>query len=158
MYFFAVEEEAVQLASDAARTTCQAPAVLAACRELAQALFLALSAQPKERILAGIPGAATPRAAARAAGGAVRPNGTVTEALAIAVEAFAATDNFRDAVLHAANHGGNADVAAAACGQLAGAHYGVGAIPAAWRDCLLQRDLIEVYADRLLEHALLKMS
>ncbi|HEY2035975.1 MAG TPA: ADP-ribosylglycohydrolase family protein [Steroidobacteraceae bacterium] len=158
MYFFAVEEEAVQLASDAARTTCQAPAVLAACRELAQALFLALSAQPKERILAGIPGAATPRAAGRAAGGAVRPNGTVTEALAIAVEAFAATDNFRDAVLHAANHGGNSDVAAAACGQLAGAHYGVGAIPAAWRDCLLQRDLIEVYADRLLEHALLKMS
>ena len=157
MYFFAVEDEAVQLASDAARTTCQAPAVLAACRELAQALFLALSGQPKARILAAVSSAAAPRAARRAARGVARSNGTATEALAIALEAFAATDHFRDAVLHAANHGGNSDVAAAACGQLAGAHYGMAAIPAAWRDCLLQRDLIEAYADRLLEHALLKM-
>jgi ADP-ribosyl-[dinitrogen reductase] hydrolase len=77
--------------------------------------------------------------------------------LAIALEAFAATDNFRDAVLHAANRGGNSDVAATACGQLAGAHYGASAIPAPWRDCLLQRNLIETYADRLLQHALLKM-
>jgi ADP-ribosyl-[dinitrogen reductase] hydrolase len=157
MFFFAVQEEAVQLASDAARTTCQAPAVLAACRDLAQALFLALSGQPKERILAEVPPVAEPRAAGRAAAGAVRANSTVTEALDIALEAFAATDNFRDAVLHAANHGGNSDVAAAACGQLAGAHYGAAAIPTAWRDCLLQRELIEAYADRLLEHALLKM-
>ena len=155
MYFFAAEEEAVQLASDAARTTCQAPAVLAACRELAQALFLALSGQPKERILAAVTGAAEPRPGGRAAAG--RATGTVTEALAIALEAFAATDNFRDAVLHAANYGGDSDVATAACGQLAGAHYGAGAIPAGWRDCLLQRDLIEAYADRLLEHTLLKM-
>jgi ADP-ribosyl-[dinitrogen reductase] hydrolase len=155
MYFFAVEEEAVQLASDAARTTCQAPAVLAACRELAQALFLALCGQSKERILAAASGAGEPRPKGRA--GAGRASGTVTEALAIALEAFAATDNFRDAVLHAANYGGDSDVAAAACGQLAGAHYGVGAIPAGWRDCLLQHDLIEGYADRLLEHALLKM-
>ena len=158
MYFFAVQEEAVQLASDAARTTCQAPAVLAACRELAQALFLALSGQPKDRILAQAAGAALPRAGGRAAPGAGRPNGTATEALAIALEAFAATDNFRDAVLHAANCGGNSDVAAAACGQLAGAHYGTASIPAAWRDCLLQRDLIEAYADRLLAHYLLQVA
>ena len=156
MFFFAVEEEAVQLASDAARTTCQAPAVLAACRELAQALFLALSGQPKERILAAASSTAEPSAASGAAGG-TRANGTVTEALAIALEAFAATDNFRDAVLHAANHGGNSDVAAAACGQLAGALYGAAAIPAAWRDCLLHRPLIESYADRLLQHVLLKI-
>jgi ADP-ribosyl-[dinitrogen reductase] hydrolase len=146
MFFFAAEEEAVQLASDAARTTCQAPAVLAACRDLAGALFLALSGQPKDRILAHTAGA-TER----------RSTGTVTEALAIALEAFAATDSFRDAVLHAANHGGNSDVAAAACGQLAGAFYGAAAIPAPWRESLLQRELIEAYADRLLQHALLKM-
>jgi len=149
MFFFAVEEEAVQLASDAARTTCQAPAVLAACRDLARALYLALCGQPKARILAESAAAAGPQPAAQA---------TVTEALAIAREAFGATDNFRDAVLHAANHGGNSDVAAAACGQLAGAYYGATAIPAPWRDCLLQRPLIESYADRLLQHALLKMS
>ena len=150
MFFFAAEEEAVQLASDAARTTCQAPAVLAACRELAYALFLALSGQPKADIVA----ATSSTEEARALGGP-RARGTVIEALAVALEAFAATDNYRDAVLHAANHGGNSDVATAACGQLAGAFYGASAIPAAWRDCLLQRSLIESYADGLLRHYLL---
>ena len=148
MFFFAAEEEAVQLASEAARTTCQAPAVLAACRDLARALFLALAGRPKAQILAAV---AAPR-------GRRRRNGAVTEALAVAFEAFAATGNFRDAVLHAANHGGNSDVAAAACGQLAGAHYGASAIPAPWRQCLKHREVIESYADRLLQHALLKIS
>jgi ADP-ribosylglycohydrolase len=145
MFFFTAEEEAVQLASEAARTTCQAPAVLAACRDLARAVFLALSGQPKARVLA-VTSAATQR---------TRGNLTVADALAVALEAFAATGNFRDAVLHAANHGGNSDVASAACGQLAGAYYGAAAIPAPWRECLLQRSLIEAYADRLLQHYLL---
>ena len=147
MFFFAAEEEAVQLASEAARTTCQAPAVLAACRALARSLFLALSGRPKAEILA----------AASAATRRRRRNGAATEALAVAFEAFAATGNFRDAVLHAANHGGNSDVAAAACGQLAGAHYGAATIPASWRECLAHRELIENYADRLLQHFLLKV-
>lgn len=151
MFYFAAQEEAIQLASDAARTTCQAPAVLCACRDLARALHLALSGQPKGRVLAQAGSGAEPDEGQR------RP-GSVTEALAIALEAVAATDNFRDAVLHAVNHGGNSDVAGAACGQLAGALYGVSAIPAPWRDGLLQRALIESYADRLLQHALLKMS
>jgi ADP-ribosyl-[dinitrogen reductase] hydrolase len=148
MFFFASAEEAVQQAGDAARTTCQAPAVVAACRELAWALHLALCGQPKTRILAE---------ASAAAGRSTRATGTVTQSLAIALEALASTDNFRDAVLHAANQGGNSDVAAAACGQLAGALYGASAIPLAWRDCLLQRSVIENFADRLLQHALLKM-
>ena len=144
MFFFATEEEAVQLASDAARTTCQAPEVLAACRDLARALFLALSGQPKARILE-----------ARADRERPRGKGSAAEALRIALEGFAATESFRDAVLHAANRGGNSDVAAAACGQLAGAFYGASAIPASWRRSLLQHELIETYADRLLRHYLL---
>jgi ADP-ribosyl-[dinitrogen reductase] hydrolase len=162
MFSLAAEGEAVQLASEAARTTCQAPAVLDACRDLAHALFKALTGQQKPRILAAVSAAARPKAAPGGPAHArqrerVRANDTVTDALNIALEAFATTGNFRDAVLQAANHGGNSDVAAAACGQLAGAHYGVAAIPASWRDCLLQRSVIEMYADRLLQHALLKM-
>jgi len=147
MFFFASEEEAVQLASDAARTTCQAPAVLAACRDLARALYLALSGRPKAAILAEV--SAPPRTKGR---------GAAAEALAIALEAFAATDNFRGAVLHAANEGGNSDVAASACGQLAGAYYGASAIPAPWRESLLRRQLIEACADQLLQHFLLKLA
>lgn len=146
MFFFASEEEAVQLASDAARTTCQAPAVLAACRDLARALYLALSGQPKPAILAEV--SVPPR---------MKGRGAAAEVLAIALEAFATTDNFRDAVLHAANEGGNSDVAASACGQLAGAYYGASAIPAPWRESLLRRELIEACADQLLQHFLLKV-
>ena len=151
MFYLASEEEAVQLASDAARTTCQAPPVLGACRDLARALFLAFCGQPKERVLAAV-SAAEGRPVPEG-----RLKGSAREALAIALEALAATDSFRDAVLHAANQGGNSDVAAAACGQLAGALYGAAAIPAPWRQGLLKRELIEAYADKLLEHFLLKI-
>lgn len=150
MYAFTSQAQAVELASQAARTTCQAPAVLAACRELACALQLALSGRPKDEILE-----------VRSAGGGSPPRaarGSAAEALSHALEAFAATDNFREAVLHAANFGGNSDVIAAVCGQLAGAFYGAAAIPRSWRDSLLQQGLIEAFADRLLEQVLVQMS
>ena len=44
---------------------------------------------------------------------------------------------------------------AAVCGQLVGAHYTASAIPALWRNSLMQKALIERYADRLLTHAML---
>jgi len=56
----------------------------------------------------------------------------VPAAFAAALEAFAGTGNFRDAVLTAANLGGDSDVVAAACGALAGAHYTASAIPTLW--------------------------
>ncbi|MFZ0549321.1 MAG: ADP-ribosylglycohydrolase family protein, partial [Steroidobacteraceae bacterium] len=164
MFFFAAQEEAIQLASEAARTTCQAPAVLGACRDLARALFRALSGQPKAQILAVASAAATPMADRSSSAIRVRErerarrNYTAADALGIALEAFATTGNFRDAVVHAANYGGNSDVAAAACGQLAGAHYGLAAIPAPWRECLLRRSVIEAYADQLLQHYLLAIA
>ncbi|TLY69251.1 MAG: ADP-ribosylglycohydrolase family protein, partial [Gammaproteobacteria bacterium] len=42
MYFFGQPAAAVEHAAEAARTTCQAPAVLGACRALAVALEAAL--------------------------------------------------------------------------------------------------------------------
>ena len=73
-------------------------------------------------------------------------------------EAFAGTGNFRDAVLSAANLGGNSDVVAAACGALAGAHYTASAIPTLWRNSLIKKQLIESCADRLLTQAMLQFS
>ncbi|TLZ23975.1 MAG: hypothetical protein E6K25_16825 [Gammaproteobacteria bacterium] len=52
MYFFAQPAAAAEWAAEAARTTCQAPAVLTACRALAQALHAALSGEPRLVILA----------------------------------------------------------------------------------------------------------
>ncbi|HEV2286114.1 MAG TPA: ADP-ribosylglycohydrolase family protein, partial [Steroidobacteraceae bacterium] len=70
-------------------------------------------------------------------------------------EAFARTDSFRDAVLTAANLGGNSDVIAATAGALAGAHYTQSAIPTLWRNSLMKQQLIAGFADRLLGHALI---
>ena len=136
-------------AVDSARITCQAPAVLDACRRFARALNVALSGQSKSKILAE--GGPFTEAAAQS-------NNSAASALAAALWAFSSTDNFRDAVLRAANVGGNSDVVATVCGQLAGAHYGATAIPQSWRSGLIQKDLIEGIADRLLAHALVSLS
>lgn len=152
MFFFAASGQAVEQATEAARTTCQAPAVLDACRSLARALHAALAGQPKAIVL---------EKAVQAIGNA--PGRTATgisasAALTAAVAAFGATANFRDAVLYAANLGGDSDVISAVCGQLAGAYYSVKAIPTSWHNGLIQKDLIISYADRLLTHAMLGLS
>jgi ADP-ribosylglycohydrolase len=153
-------------AAEAARTTCQAPVVLGACRALAVALHEALCGRAREAVLAALGAAATVAAPApapapaqgqAALGGAVVPGHSAPAALAAAADVFARTRNFREAVLAAANLGGNSDVMAAVCGALAGAHYGAGAIPAGWRKSLLQEELIESFADRLLAHALIEL-
>jgi ADP-ribosylglycohydrolase len=154
LYFFARAAAAVEQAAEAARTTCQAPPVLAACRALAQGVHAALSGAPKAAVLAGL-GAA--KAAAPAVIPAAASADTASGALAAAADTFARTHNFRDAVLAAANLGGNSDAVAAACGALAGAHYGANAIPPAWRSSLMKKALIEGFADRLLAHALLDL-
>jgi ADP-ribosyl-[dinitrogen reductase] hydrolase len=67
-------------------------------------------------------------------------------ALEAALWCFAQTDSFAPAVLMAANLGDDADTTAAICGQIAGAYYGVDAIPAAWREQLARRQEIEELA------------
>jgi ADP-ribosyl-[dinitrogen reductase] hydrolase len=146
MYFLTSAEEASRQAMESARPTCQAPSVLEACRAFAILMHRALSGQSKPAILSGLPPteSLSPEAPTSA-----------SDVLAAALWAFSTTTNFRDAVLRAVNLGGNSDVVGAVCGQLAGAHYTLAAIPAAWRNSLMQKDMLETVADRLLAHALL---
>lgn len=168
MFFFASPVEAMANAGDSARTTCQAPAAVEACRFFGATIHGALAAKSKQEVLSPGPdlfdhstlrtdvadlaqhalmlgAAGTPRA------------GNVVEVLECVLWAFRTTDNFRDGALRVANLGGNSDVAAAAYGQLAGAHYGVGAIPSTWRNSLIGKDSIELLADRLLAHAMVSL-
>jgi ADP-ribosylglycohydrolase len=149
LFYFASPEATLVQSADSSRTTCQAPAVLDACRRLGWALSNALSGQPKAKILAET---------ATITEAIAQTNNTAASALAAAFWAFSSTSTFRDAVLRAANVGGNSDVVASVCGQLAGAHYGVSAIPQSWRSGLMHKDLIEGYADRLLAHSLVTLS
>ena len=61
--------------------------------------------------------------------------------------------SFEEAVVAAANLGGDADTQAAVTGALAGAFYGVEAIPQRWLDALLGVDELTHLADYLLEAA-----
>lgn len=171
LFFFATSGEAINQATEAARTTCQAPAVLDACRALARAMYAALTGQPKaivlERAALAVATPVNPAASGSATGEspsgggpgvAQRVGSSAPAALAAAVAAFGATDNFRDAILYAANLGGDSDVVAAVCGQLAGAYYSVKAIPTSWYNGLMQKELITGYADRLLAHAMVALS
>ncbi len=155
MFYFASAAEASQQASESARPTCQAPSVLEACRSLSRLLHAALSGQSKAAILALAPPLATAGSGAAESTAAAPVAASAGEVLGAAVWAFSSTGNFRDAVLRSVNLGGNSDVIAAVCGQLAGAHYMVAGIPAAWRKSLIHKDLIEGLADRLLAHAML---
>ncbi len=56
------------------------------------------------------------------------------------------TDSFEEAIVEVINLGGDADSAGAILGALAGAHYGVDAIPDRWLDRLQNRDAIDLRA------------
>ena len=82
-----------------------------------------------------------------------RGTGYVVQALEAALWAFHSSDNFRDGALRAVNLGEDADTTGAIYGQLAGAYYGMEAIPATWRARLSRLDEIRQLADGLLELA-----
>jgi ADP-ribosyl-[dinitrogen reductase] hydrolase len=164
MFFYATPQVAVHQACEAARTTCQAPLVLECCRLFAAFLCGALAGRSKteifdpttdildlSRLRPGVAALATEAREPRAKGVGAR----IDSALQAALWAFRTTDSFRAGALRAANLGGSSDVITAAYGALAGAHYGVGAIPAAWRANLAHHELIERFADRLLACAML---
>ncbi|UOP05025.1 ADP-ribosylglycohydrolase family protein [Conchiformibius kuhniae] len=80
----------------------------------------------------------------------IKASGYVVESLEAALWAFWHSHDFRSAVLAAANLGDDADTAAAICGQLAGAFYGMHNIPASWLNDLYRRDDIARFAVQLI--------
>ena len=83
----------------------------------------------------------------------ISSSGYVVHTLEAALWSVWQTDNFRDAVLTAANLGDDADSVAAVAGQLAGALYGAAAIPPDWLAKLAWRDKIEDLATDLFDRA-----
>ena len=153
------------MAADSSRTTHQAREAVDACRHFAGLLIGALRGVDKETLLSRgycpVQGlwARDPPAEkiARVAGGSfkdrnppdIRGTGYVVEALEAALWAFHRSDDFSEGALLAVNLGDDADTTGAIYGQIAGAHYGAEAIPAAWRDKLTMAAEITSLADRL---------
>ena len=83
--------------------------------------------------------------------GEIEGQGYVVQSLEAALWCFWKTKTFEEAILAAANLGHDADTTAAVCGQVAGAHYGVGGIPEKWLARLAWRERIAELADRCLK-------
>ncbi len=66
----------------------------------------------------------------------IRSSGYVIDTLEAAMWSVWNTDNFRDAILLAANLADDADSVAATAGQIAGALYGYSGIPQEWKTIL----------------------
>lgn len=81
----------------------------------------------------------------------IEGSGYVVRSLEAALWAFATTGSYREGCLKSVNLGGDTDTTAAIFGQLAGAYYGVGGIPAEWISMLEKRDIVEGLASRLFD-------
>jgi ADP-ribosyl-[dinitrogen reductase] hydrolase len=160
---------AIALAADSSRTTHGAAEAIDGCRYFAALLIRALGGEPKEAVLANLDSCAggewatnplAPAIAAIARGSFkhkqeadIRTSGYIVHTLEAALWAFYDSDNFRDGALRAVNLGEDADTTGAVYGQLAGAYYGVDAIPAEWRVRLAKAEGIERVARQLFEFA-----
>lgn len=161
LFFYPDTARAVEFAAASSETTHRAATALDACRLLALLICRALDGLSKDEVLfTPYPGFASaplvPEIAALAAGDyrtksrdQIDGSGYVVKSLEAALWCFYTTDSYRAAVLAAANLGNDADTTAAVCGQLAGAYYGVDAIPAQWLERLAYRELICGLADAL---------
>jgi ADP-ribosyl-[dinitrogen reductase] hydrolase len=164
MFFFPDVAAAIHHAGESSRTTHGAVECIDGCRFLAALLVKALAGQSKEEILfgphfpPGVDKTLSPNIQTLADGlyrdkpeSAIQGSGYVVACLEAALWCFWQTDNYREAVLRAANLGDDADTTAAVCGQLAGAYYGEQAIPPAWREQVAMREEIIRLADGLLQ-------
>jgi ADP-ribosyl-[dinitrogen reductase] hydrolase len=82
---------------------------------------------------------------------AIIGSGFVVRSLEAVLWAFYHSGSFREGALRAVNLGNDADTTGAIYGQLAGAFYGVNAIPEDWIQRLAMRDFIAEKAEALFE-------
>lgn len=80
----------------------------------------------------------------------------VKDTLDAALWSVATSDSYKDAVLAAANLGGDTDTVAAVAGGLAGIVYGVDAIPQEWIDTLARKDFVLNLCSRFADYCLMQ--
>jgi len=151
---------AIHYAGESSRTTHGAATAVDACRFYAALIVGALEGRSKGELLsAEFWSSGNLVAEIRAiADGSFKENnppriagtGYVVKSLEAALWAFYRSNTFEKGALLAANLGDDADTTAAIYGQLAGAYYGAGDIPAEWLEKLAMRGLIIELADALL--------
>ncbi|MDZ7703262.1 MAG: ADP-ribosylglycohydrolase family protein [Trueperaceae bacterium] len=156
-------------AAESSETTHGARTCVDACRYAAGIMVGLVNGEGKEGVLeplySPVAGAwerlpLTPEVEAVAAGSfrrkeppKIRGTGYVVACLEAALWAFASSDSFEEGALKAVNLGDDADTTGAVYGQIAGAYYGVTAIPQPWRLAVSRAQAIDEMARQLFELA-----
>ncbi len=143
--------EARRIADLQSRTTHYSKLSAAACEYLAATLCALISGQewtPATRPTANTSWPDEVRAFAsedwhKRDRDSISSTGFVVHTLEAALWAVDTTNSFEAAMLKAVNLGDDADSVGAVAGQLAGARYGLSAIPLKWRDTLFHNQKIE---------------
>lgn len=164
LYYATDPLAAMRRASESSIATTASLRASDACRYFGGLMIGALAGVPKDELLmprySPIPGFFDKEPLQKeidaVAGGSYRradrpeeqETGPVSQSLAVALWAFDGGDTFADGLALATSLGGSVS-AGALYGQLAGAWYGVHAIPATWRMELDGRGVLEELADRL---------
>ena len=157
MYYSPDLELVLQYSGESSRTTHGARECIDACRYFGMLLHSAFAGMDKAGLLAQSDySPETKKVQAIQRGeylqkdrAQIKGTGYVIDCLEAALWCFAHTDNFRDAILAAANLGDDADTTAAVCGQIAGAFYGVDGIPESWREKITMLDDILELSEQL---------
>ncbi len=161
MYYLDNHADVIQYSADSSRTTHAAVEAVDACKLFGLMIALALQGKPKLEILESAsqyinPDSLSPKIAAlarmeyrRKSENEIIGSGYVVKSLEAALWVFLHTDSYPEAVLAAVNLGDDADTTGAVIGQIAGAHYGVDAIPPGWLEKLKYRQQIETFAARI---------
>lgn len=166
LFYFSEPEKAIDKCGESSKTTHGARAAVDACRYMGALIIGALHGACKKELVSARFSPANgywrraplTRSVDEVAAGSFRRaeppeiagTGYVVQSLEAALWAFHRSTSFREGMLKAVNLGDDADTTGAIYGQLAGAYYGVRAIPDEWLDRVAKRQLIESYADRLL--------
>lgn len=82
----------------------------------------------------------------------IRSTGYVVDSLEAALWAFFSTDSFEEGAIAAVNLGDDADTIGAIYGGLAGAFYGIEAVPQAWRDDMQRVDLLDEVVRKIIAY------
>ncbi|THB67108.1 MAG: ADP-ribosylglycohydrolase family protein [Gammaproteobacteria bacterium] len=160
MFYYPDYEKMLYFSSESSRTTHAADECIDACKLLGSIIFNAFTKEGvgREGVLFkhGFHDWKSEKIGYVASGEyrnvydkSVKGSGYVVDSIDAAMWCFQYTNNYKDAILKAANLGDDADTTAAICGQIAGAYYGIEGIPESWLEKLVMREEIENLADEL---------
>lgn len=165
-------EQTISYAAQSSKTTHGALEAVDACRYYAALIYGAVNGEPKDTLLSELytpvpnywqNNPLTNKIKDIASGSYkikkepdIQGIGYVVKSIEAALWSFYNTNNFKDGALLAVNLGDDADTTGAIYAQLAGAYYGINAIPSTWQNVIHEKDLIIKYASDLyqLSHTL----